>query len=178
MLVRMMAALSAAAIVWVAATSAANAGDPGKFYGTYKGEVTTSVSAKPSEVGTKRESTVEVKAAPDSGFLIYWTTEFLERPAGPDRVRATSMHFLPTTNPDIWRAERTGDPLYGQALIWAQVTNQSLNIYITIVPKEGYPVMTVYRRTLNGEEMALEYERIEDGKRKTVVNGMLRKVKS
>jgi hypothetical protein len=175
MFIRVMAAVFAAAVT-IAATSAANAGDPTRFYGKYQGDVTTSMSAKQSEVGTKRKSTVEIKAAPDTGFLVYWTTEFLERPEGPDRTRTTSMHFLPTANADIWRAERTGNPLYGQALIWARVSGQSLNVYITIVTKEGHPVMTVYRRALSGEGLALEFERIEDGKRQTVVSGMLKKV--
>ena len=93
-------------------------------------------------------------------------------------VRPASLHFLPTTNPDIWRSERTGDPLYGQALIWAQVTAQSFTIYTTIIPKDGSPIMTIYRRTLSGDGLALEFERIEDGKRKTHVSGLLKKEKS
>jgi hypothetical protein len=177
-LVRAMAAIFAAAGLVIAATSAASAGDPSRFFGKYQGEVVTSVSAKSSEVGTKRQSTVEIKPSPDNGFLVYWTTEFLERPAGPDQIRASSIHFLPTTNPDIWRSANTGDPLYGQALIWAQVLNGSLNVYITIIPKEGYPVMAIYRRSLNGADMTLEYEKISDGKRQTVVSGTLKKVKS
>ncbi len=177
MLMRTMTAVSAALILCVAA-GAALAADPGKFYGKYKGEVTTTASAKPADVGSKRESTVDIKAAPEAGFLVYWSTEFLARPAGPDKVRATSLHFLPTTNPNVWRSERTGDPLYGQALIWAQVLDKSMTIYATIVPKEGHPVMTIYRRTLNGEDLALEYERIEDGKRTTVVSGTLKKEKN
>jgi hypothetical protein len=169
---------AAAAVVWVAAAGAALAGDPARFYGKYRGEVTTAMAPKPSDVGTKRNSSVEIKAAPEAGFLVYWTTEFPERPEGPDRVRTTSLHFLPTTNPDIWRSERTGDPLYGQALIWAQVTAQSFTIYTTIIPKDGTPVMTIYRRTLSGDGLALEFERLEDGKRKTHVSGLLKKEKS
>ena len=53
-----------------------------------------------------------------------------------------------------------------------------MTIYATIVPKEGHPVMTIYRRTLNGDDLALEYERIEDGKRTTVVTGTLKKEKN
>ncbi|MGE0423678.1 MAG: hypothetical protein AB7O88_15520 [Reyranellaceae bacterium] len=177
MLMRRMAAMSAALVLCVAA-GAAYAADPAKFYGKFKGEVTTTASAKPADVGSKRESTVDIKAAPEAGFLVYWSTEFLARPAGPDKVRATSLHFLPTSNPNVWRAARTGDPLYGQALIWAQVLDKSLTIYATIVPKDGRPVMTIYRRTLNGEDLALEYERIEDGKRTTLVSGTLKKEKS
>lgn len=177
MLTRMMTA-AAAAVVWVAAAGAALAADPAKFYGKYVGEVTTSMAPKQSDVGTKRNSSVEIKPAPDTGFLVYWTTEFPERPEGPDRVRTTSLHFLPTTNPNVWRSERTGDPLYGQALIWAQVTAQSFTIYITVIPKDGSPVMTIYRRSLSGEGLALEFERLEDGKRNTLVSGLLKKVKS
>ena len=177
MLTRMMTAAAAAA-VWIAAAGTALAGDPAKFYGKFAGEVTTAMAPKPSDVGTKRQSSVEIKAAPEAGFLVYWTTEFPERPEGPDRVRTTSLHFLPTTNPDIWRSERTGDPLYGQALIWAQVTAQSFTIYTTIIPKDGSPIMTIYRRTLSGDGLALEFERIEDGKRKTHVSGLLKKEKS
>jgi hypothetical protein len=177
MLMRTMTAVSTALLLCVAA-AAANAADPAKFFGKYKGEVTTTVAAKPADVGSKRESTVDIKAAPETGFLVYWTTEFLARPAGPDKVRATSLHFLPTTNANVWRSERTGDPLYGQALIWAQVLDKSMTIYATIVPKEGHPVMTIYRRTLNGDDLALEYERIEDGKRTTVVTGTLKKEKN
>jgi hypothetical protein len=178
MLMRVMAAGCAAAVMWIAATGVAIAGDPARFFGKYRGEVTTSMAPKPSEVGTKRNSSVEVKAAPETGFLVYWTTEFPERPEGPDRVRTTSLHFLPTTNPDIWRSERTGDPLYGQALIWAQVTAQSMTIYTTIIPKDGSPVMTIYRRTLSADGLNLEFERLEDGKRKTLVSGLLKKEKS
>jgi hypothetical protein len=174
----MMTAASAAVVMWVATAGMALAGDPAKFYGKFRGEVTTSMAPKPSDVGTKRNSSVEVKAAPEAGFLVYWTTEFPERPDGPDRVRTTSLHFLPTTNPDVWRSERTGDPLYGQALIWAQVTAQSLTVYTTIIPKEGHPVMTIYRRTLSGDGLNLEFQRIEDGKPRTVVSGLLRKEKS
>lgn len=177
MLTRMMTA-AAAAVVWVAAAGAALAADPAKFYGKFTGEVTTSMAPKQSDVGTKRNSSVEIKPAPDTGFLVYWTTEFPERPEGPDRVRTTSLHLLPTTNPNVWRSERTGDPLYGQALIWAQVTAQSFTIYVTIIPKDGAPVMTIYRRTLSGEGLALEFERLEDGKRKTLVSGLLKKEKS
>lgn len=178
MLTRMMTAAGAAMVVWIAAVGVALAGDPAKFYGKYRGEVTTSMAPKQSDVGTKRNSTVEVKAAPEAGFLVYWTTEFPERPEGPDRVRTTSLHFLPTTNPDIWRSERTGDPLYGQALIWAQVTDKSLTVYTTIIPKDGQPVMTIYRRSLTGEGLNLEFERLEDGKRKTLASGLLKKEKS
>jgi hypothetical protein len=177
MLMRTMTAVSAAVMLCVAA-GAAYAADPAKFFGKYKGEVTTTVSAKQADVGAKRESTVDIKAAPETGFLVYWTTEFLARPAGPDKVRATSLHFLPTTNPNVWRSERTGDPLYGQALIWAQILDKSMTIYATIIPKEGHPVMSIYRRTLNGDDLALEYERIEDGKRTTVVTGTLKKEKN
>ncbi len=178
MLTRMMTAAAAAAVVWVAAAGMALAGDPAKFYGKFTGEVTTSVAPKPTDVGTKRNSTVEIKAAPETGFLVFWTTEFPERPEGPDRVRTTSLHFLPTTNPDIWRSERSGDPIHGQALIWAQVTAQSFTVYTTIIPKDGSPIMTIYRRTLSGEGMNLEFERLEDGKRKTLVSGLLKKEKS
>jgi hypothetical protein len=177
MLMRAMTAVSAALILCVAA-GAAYAADPAKFYGKYKGEVTTTVAAKPADVGSKRESTVDIKAAPEAGFLVYWSTEFLARPAGPDKVRATSLHFLPTTNPNVWRAARTGDPIHGQALIWAQVLDKAMTIYATIIPKDGHPVMTVYRRTLTGEDLALEYERIEDGKRVTAVSGTLKKEKN
>lgn len=177
MLMRAMTAISAALVLCIAA-SAAQAADPAKFFGKFKGEVTTTVSAKQADVGTKRESTVDIKAAPETGFLVYWTTEFLQRAAGPDRVRASSLHLLPTTNPNVWRSERTGDPLYGQALIWAQVLDTSLTIYATIIPKDGHPVMTIYRRTLHGDDLALEYERIEDGKRVTVVAGTLKKEKN
>lgn len=174
MMTRMMT-VAAAVVAWVAAAGVALASDPARFYGKYSGEVTTAMAPKQSDVGTKRKSTVEVKAAPDGGFLVYWTTEFTDRPEAPDRVRTTSLHFLPTTNPNVWRSERTGDPLYGQALIWAQVTAQAFTVYVTIIPKDGAPVLTIYRRTLTGDGLNLEFERIEDGKRKTLVSGLLKK---
>ena len=57
-------------------------------------------------------------------------------------------------------------------------TDKSFTIYTTIIPKQGHPIMTIYRRTLSGDGLNLEFERIEDGKRVTLVSGLLKKEKS
>ncbi len=169
----------AIALIVVAASSSLAAGnnDPSKFFGTFAGEAKTVFDSKNKRVGEKRTTRVEIRKAAEGRFVVSWTTDFPDRKRIAKRLRTTTMEFTPTGNPAVWRALRTGNPLFGQALIWARVADTSITIYIVGVLKSGVMLTAMYRRVLDGDTMKLEFERTEDGTRRRAVQGSLTRVK-
>lgn len=166
------------AVVTAASAFTADANDPSKFYGKFAGPAVTEFDSNPAAMGQKRSSEVEVKADTHKGFRLSWSTEISDQPDSEPRVRSTEMHFVPSQQTGVWHAINTGDPLRGQALIFAHIDESTLTVYIVGVEQNGRLMTAIYRRTVNGDDMALEFERSEDGKRERLVRGALKRSKS
>ena len=169
-------ALSAVfALVTALTTTGASAAELKAFYGKFAGEAVIEFDSRNKGVGSKRKSQVEIKAGPEKSFELSWTTSW-KPDANPARVRTARFIFAPTPQPNTYFATTTGNPLLGQALIWARVAGSTLTVYIVGMLDGGVMVSSVYRRTVNGSAMDLEFVRIEDGKRRRAVKGTLKRV--
>lgn len=164
-------------LVAIMAIGSANADMPTKFFGKFAGEAKTTFDAKNKGVGKERKVAVDIKATQGGRFQVSWTTNVPGNKEIDKRLRTTTFEFTPTGNPAIWRALKTGNPLFGQALIWARLSGQTMTIYIVGMINDGVMVTAMYRRVVKGDTMTLEFERTEDGKRRRAVAGTLKRVK-
>ncbi len=147
-----------------AETEAAGALDA--FYGSWAGS-----GLSENEVGYKfkltvRDVDVEIRKIKGGGFSIEWSTVQRKKgdPDNPTEVLKTTIRtFAATDNPLVWREAKSGDPLKGDPLIWARMEETTLILYSFVLEDSGAYEMQVYRRTLDGSGMALEFTRIRDG---------------
>ena len=148
----------------------------GQFYGHFKGSAIASQKF-PGGAGKldNRGLDVTIKPWEKGGFSVSWSTVFLRRKAKRPKKRSMTLNFLRTVNPKVWRGARSGDPLVGNALIWARLDGKALVVYIIELKPSGESAMAIYRRTLDKGVMTLEFERRDDGKAVRLVRGQLKR---
>lgn len=135
------------------------------FFGQWKGSGVSESEISANFHMTVRDLEVIVKPAPDNGFAISWST--VQRQKGdPDNpteaVKATTLTFA-ASGEGAWRASG-GDPMAGGQLAWARMEENTLILSTFQVSGDGHGEYQVYRRTLSGSGMELEFIRIEDGR--------------
>jgi len=174
--------LLAALGMWLMAASAAQAQDKpvsvAAFYGRWVGSGVSETDLSEAFHLTARDFDVEVQAEGD-GFRLNWTTVERQKgdPSNPREVRRqAALVFQPAGRPGLWRTGGGGDPLAGQPYTWARLDRQSLVVNLFTVDPGGNWTMQIYRRTLSGLGMELEYTRLADGEPARTAKGRLIKV--
>ena len=134
------------------------------FYGRWQG---TGMAETPGSVYfsmTARDMDVQI-APKGEGFTVSWTTVLRQGgdPDNPDvKRKSTTIDFLPTAVPSVFKSTNAGDPLSGEPLTWARIKRQTLTVYLMLIDPEGAYVVQSYDRTLTGFGMELEFRRIRD----------------
>ena len=145
------------------------------FFGHWKG---TAVSE--SEISiyfqlTERDIDVIVRPHGQGGFKISWSTVQRQKgdPNAPREVmKQTSATFVPAGRPGVFRGTAQ-DPMAAGGYRWARIAERSLYIYSMVIRTDGAYEMQVYRRTLSGLGMALEFRRTTDGELARTAKGRL-----
>ena len=85
-------------------------------------------------------------------------------PNKPNQRRKTrTVAFTPSGRAGVFRGTPSGDPLSGNAYIWARIEAQTMTVYILNIATGGAYEMQSYARTLSGQGMELVFSRIRDG---------------
>lgn len=149
------------------AAGAAHAQDlaPAAFYGTFQG----SGFAEDKDsiyFGTTVRDLDVIIAPSGGGFTVTWTTIIRGGgdPSKPNVRRKTQTGtFTPTENTGVFRGTPSGDPLAGNAYMWARIEANTLTVFILSINKNGEYDMQSYARTLSGYGMELVFSRIRNG---------------
>lgn len=127
---------------------------------------------------TSRDIDVEIRPAGDN-FTITWNTVQRQKgdPNNPtERLKSTSLSFR-GVGPNLWAGVDNADPLTGGSpYVWATVRERTLIISSLRIHADGHHELQIYRRTLSGTGMTLEFERLVDGENVRRASGRLVKV--
>ncbi len=174
---------AAAALVLVLLSSAIPGARAGEqlsieaFYGNFQGSGIARTDASDYFGLTARDFDVTVRPE-GAGIEISWTT-VLRQGGDPDnpnvRRKSSTMVFVPSDSPGVYRAAESGDALAGQPLAWAYVKGYTLTVHSLVVLDSGDYVMQTYNRTLSDMGMTLEFISIENGETARRVEGRLTK---
>ena len=152
------------------------------FFGTWRG---TEVSAP---AGLKFEAgDLDVAIEPyDGGFHMRWTA--LDR-AGPEAdfiAQPAEATFSETERPGVYEydpggslltslfaAPATGNPLEGETLLWARLSEASLVVYSLSIDSAGGLDLNRYARTLSDDGIVVDYRRRGEGREPVRIEGRL-----
>lgn len=134
------------------------------FFGRWVGAGISESEISANFQTTARDLEVIVTPHAQAGFEITWST--VQRQKGnPDdpteKVKSTTLQFSPDAG-GLWRAGGS-DPFAGTPVAWARIDDNSLIVSTFTVTKDGAGETQIYRRTLSGMGMALDYRRVVDG---------------
>ncbi|MEE8270699.1 MAG: hypothetical protein V3R98_03060 [Alphaproteobacteria bacterium] len=166
-----------AALLLVAAMPATAAEDLplGAFFGTWQGHGVAENADSLYFAITTRDLDVVIKPDGD-GFEITWTTVIRSGgdPNDPDvRRREATLEFRATDRPAVFEAESSGNPLEGDVLSWARITENTLTVYQMVLNDGGGYDLTSYDRTISDLGMELVFRRLRDGDAVRSVTGRL-----
>lgn len=145
------------------------------FVGIYQG----SGAAEGAEVVplglVSRDLDVTIRAQ-GGGLQVSWTIVQAGQGRGAKTIRrGETVEFLPTAQPNVFRAARPGDPLAGQPLYWARIRGQTLTVFALQITSTGSYEMLSWARTLTANGMELVFRRLRDGEAPRVIRGRLAK---
>ena len=166
-----------ASLSLLAGTARAQNLDIAAFYGTWEGNALSESQISVHFRLTSRDIGVTVKRTPD-GFSLMWNTVQRQRgdPNNPqEQLKATTIEFR-EVRPGLWQGADNRDPISGQPYAWAHIDAQTLVVSILQIYPEGSHEIQVYRRTLTGGFMELEFSRVVDGRQVRTAKGRLVKV--
>lgn len=153
------------ATAWVLVTGAAQAQvGIDAFFGHWSGSGLSESEVSANFQLTSRDLDVVIKPSGQGGFEINWATIQRQKgnPNAPtERLKSTTMTFVPIAG-GLWRSGEE-DPLAGGQLAWARIEDNSLVIGVFALDEKGRGEMQIYRRTLSGMGMQLEFARSVDG---------------
>ena len=97
-----------------------------------------------------------------------------ERRGDPKEVlKETTRTFVKTDRANFWKDSEGGDIYAGDTVSWAQLAQQTLTIYSMAISENGGYDMQVYKRTLTGLNMELDFTAIRDGAIRRTAKGQL-----
>lgn len=148
------------------------------FFGHWKGSGISESELSVYFRLTARDLDVVIRPE-GAGFSVAWTTVQRQKgdPDNPDVVRkSSSLSFIPSGRPGIWRATTSADPLDGGTLAWARVKGRTLTVNSLAIDDGGGHEMQIYKRTLSDLGMALEFTRLKEGEPVRTAKGRLIKL--
>ncbi len=146
------------------------------FEGLWEGNATSETESSTVFPLTVREMDVEIRVKEDNSFIINWRTLQREKgdPSQPDAVlKETTRKFIPKTPGRVWKMAVTEDIYDGGTVSWAVLDTQALTIYSMILRDDGGFDMQIYRRTLTGLNMKLDFTALRNGAVRRTVSGTL-----
>lgn len=149
------------------------------FFGEWRGSALSESRISVHFSLTPRDIGVLVRPAGGDGFALTWSTVQRQKgdPSNPvEELKSTTVEFQPA-RPGVWRAAGAQDPAAsGAPYLWAHVDGQTLVVTGLQIGPDGGHELQVYRRTLSGSGMALEFTRIVDGEPVRTAEGRLVKI--
>lgn len=148
------------------------------FYGEWRGSGVSESNISTNFRLTARDLDVTVKPEGE-GFVVSWTT--VQRQSGdpnnPTAERkATTIRFVPSGRPGIWKEADARDPLASERYAWAAIRGQTLTVQSLAIRADGGYDMQVYERTVEPTGMRLEFTAFSDGAQRRTARGRLVKV--
>ena len=148
------------------------------FFGDWRGNAISESQVSVNFSLTPRDIGVAVRPA-GQGFALTWNTVQRQKgdPANPqEELKGVTVEFQPV-RPGVWRAGPAQDPVdAGQPYLWAHMDEQTLVVTGLQVRPDGGHELQIYRRTLSGGGMALEFSRSVDGQPVRTAKGRLVKI--
>jgi len=137
------------------------------FFGLWKGNAVSESEISVHFRVTARDLDVEVQPFRENGFTLRWATVQRQEgnPNAPSEVlKEAVVNFDPDpTRPGVWLGTGGSDPRAGEPIYWARIEEQTLVTYIFGIQQGGEAEVQVYRRTLTGNGMDLDFTRTVDG---------------
>ncbi|MDH3597314.1 MAG: hypothetical protein OEU09_16975 [Rhodospirillales bacterium] len=144
------------------------------FYGSWKG---AGEAHSPGDHFAMTARDLDVRIEPKGpGFSVAWTTVTYpggEQSTAKIKRKSSTLDFVPSGKPGVFKAARTGDPFAGEAYAWARIKGQTLTVYLLNIDEEGAYVIQSYDRTLTGFAMELTFARTRDDEPERTARGKL-----
>ena len=168
----------AAAINMSATPGAAQDASASAFHGHWQGSGVSESEVSINFRMTARDLDVVITPTGD-GFSIAWTTVQRQKgdPNNPSVVRKGSEIVFQSSGRDgVWHEARGKGFEAGDRYAWSRIEENTMITQIVEVDDEGRSDLHVYRRTLSGSGMALDFRRLIDGELVRTVDGKLIKI--
>ena len=146
------------------------------FRGDWRGNAISESNISVNFPITSRDIDVSIKPNENGDFTITWRT-LLRQKGSPDSpketLKETTLTFVKTDQPNVWKDSKGGDVYAGDSISWAQLKKQTLTVYVMAISDSGDYDMQIYKRTLNGINMELDFTAIRDGAIRRTAQGRL-----
>lgn len=146
------------------------------FKGDWRGNAISESNVSVSFPITSRDIDVRIKPTTEGDFSITWRTLLRQKgtPEDPKEVlKETTLTFVKTDQANVWKDSKGGDVYAGDTISWAQLKKQTLTVYVMAISEAGGYDMQIYKRTLTGVNMELEFTAIRDGAIRRTAKGQL-----
>ncbi len=146
------------------------------FKGNWRGSAVSETDTSVTFPLTSRDIDVRIAPKESGDFDITWRTLMRQKGTAdkPEEVlKETTLTFVRTDRPNVWRAAVSGDALAGDPISWARIVTQTLSVYVMAISEAGDYDMHVYKRTLNGLNMELDFTALRDGAVRRTAKGRL-----
>jgi hypothetical protein len=170
--------LAVATLVLAAGGAAAKSLDIAAFYGKWQGHAMSESDISVHFQMTSRDIGIEIEPS-THGFKLTWNTVQRQRgdPNNPvEKLKSTTIRFR-EARAGVWRGISSRDPLHAvEPYAWAHIVRQTLVVTVLQIELDGSHELQIYRRTITGGPMELEFTRIVNGRQVRTAKGRLIKV--
>ncbi len=170
--------LCALLLFWPGAALAADLGIAA-FEGVWQGNAVSESAISANFQLTSRDIDVTVRADGQGGFNIVWNTVQRQKgdPNNPrSKLKSTTMQFAQQRS-GVWRGTSNADPLTANTpYAWAYLKERTLQIVTLQIYADGRHETQIYKRTLSGTGMVLDFIRTVNGEQVRQASGRLIKV--
>jgi hypothetical protein len=147
------------------------------FKGNWRGNAVSESDTSVNFPITSRDIDVRITPKDGGDFEITWRTLLRQKgtPDNPEEtLKETTLLFTGEEGrSNFWRAAAPSDVFAGDPISWARLSKQTLTVYILAISDAGDYDMQVYKRTLNGVNMELEFTALRDGAVRRTAKGRL-----
>jgi hypothetical protein len=146
------------------------------FKGDWQGNAISESNVSVNFPITSRDIDVSIQPVENGDFTITWRTLLRQKgsPESPkEALKETTLTFVKTDQVNVWKNSKGGDLYAGDMISWARLEKQTLTVYVMTISETGDYDMQIYRRTLNGINMELDFTAIRDGIIRRTAKGRL-----
>ena len=146
------------------------------FFGQWKGNAVAEEPPGAFFGFTSRDLDIVI-GPKDQGFNLSWTTIIYPEAEGKEvRRRDASIDFRPGDKPGVFQAVGREDPHQEGGYVWARIEGQTMRVNSLTIDERGRYTLQVYKRTLTGGGMELDFVSIQEDEPQRAVKGRLVKV--
>ncbi len=146
------------------------------FYGKWKGNAIAEEPPGAFLGFTSRDLDIVI-GPKGNGFNLNWTTIIYPEEEGKEvRRRNASIDFAPSDKPGVFQALGRENPHSEGGYVWARIEGQTLRVNSLTIDQRGLYTLQVYKRTLTGRGMELDFVSITEDLPQRSVKGRLVKV--